>query len=70
MTHNYTGYTNHGCRCEICRESNRVHCAALWAKMKAFRPTCQHYKWRSNGAKYEVCSRCGASRRKPLAVAA
>ena len=35
FTHGYSGYTNHRCRCDVCREANRVQRAdarAFWRK--------------------------------------
>lgn len=37
FTHGYSGYTNHRCRCEVCREGNRVKRAESRAHWKSER---------------------------------
>lgn len=37
FTHSYSGYINYGCRCDVCREANRVHIRDRRERAKARR---------------------------------
>jgi hypothetical protein len=40
IEHGLSGYTNYGCRCDICTESNRAHHAEYRKKRYAGNPLC------------------------------
>lgn len=56
------GYGNHGCRCDACREANRLNHAAYMARVRATGQLASGDVSHGTSYRYDVGCRCDACR--------